>query len=492
MQRILQDRHEAQEREIWAAQKAQADRCRAERDEAIKTRNAKTHAAAVKARTNRQEKAARTAREKVSRQKAARDAQGRIDDEKLQKLEPRRQQLEREIFETERVTRRLQAELKILESLDYQGMAEERQTDYALTQETFSTFGNLDEENANAKHERLKERLRRLASRRIKEEEVSRTESKRRHFNDMLFSVKTEIIHLKKQRKRRIENVQLQSNLEEDVAMLAESAKTRAEKEGATLSKVAKAWAQQQKEHVEAREIRLEAGRNAKAAKEQAAEAQRQRAENVARRAAQKAALQEQEQRKRDSERNLERDPWGRMKYAREQNAVAEQQKREVREAQAPYEALQAYQTHQACQFTEGKPEKCKIKVHEAQKAVAEQRKRKFEDPYLAKAQRAEEEQDIWRNMERGLNGEQDEWRKREAEKAAKEAIEGDAESARRPGQWNPINQLYDRRATPTPNISPLRPECRGSHLPDIAYGIGSCTNCRKEEFLWNGELFQM
>jgi hypothetical protein len=188
---------------------------------------------------------------------------------------------------------RLQSELKNIQILEEKALAEERARNSWLTYAFSSVFGAAKEPEV-AKQERDMQRLQRLASKTIKEKELSRKEDKLKEWNNLL------------------------SGLEKAIAAEIWSSQERVrraarEKEEARRQEELKAWKKQHEEFLE-RERANRAAAEARAAQERAAA-------EVLRRAA-------EEQRKKEEEAWRQRE----VKEAEERRKMAERRRKEEEE----------------------------------------------------------------------------------------------------------------------------------------------------------------
>jgi hypothetical protein len=151
----------------------------------------KTYRAAQE-RAKRDAEAAKAENEKSAKEKAARDAEEQKSRSTLEGLAKKKQYFASEIFEVKRVITKLQSELKNIQTLEEKALAEERARNSWLTYMYSSVF-RAPEEPEEAKQERELQRLQRLASKKIKENELSRKENKLKEWNAVLSGVEKAI-----------------------------------------------------------------------------------------------------------------------------------------------------------------------------------------------------------------------------------------------------------------------------------------------------------
>ena len=140
--------------------------------------------------TQREEERRQSEKAAAERKKAAEEtlnsqAQQRKLQERLQPLEKQRSQHEGSIFETNRVIRRLAAELKRVRDLDEEELRKQNERNSWWTYFTSPVYGKA-QESEEEKQKRETERLQRLATKSIKGYELQQMEAKLKIFESAL------------------------------------------------------------------------------------------------------------------------------------------------------------------------------------------------------------------------------------------------------------------------------------------------------------------
>jgi hypothetical protein len=263
-------------------------------------------------RAKRDAEAAKAESEKSAKEKAARDAEERKSKSTIEGLAKRKQHFESEIFEVKRAINKLQSELKNIQTQEEKALAEERARNSWFTYAYSSVFG-APAEPEGAKQERDLQRLQRLASKTIKEKELSREEDKLKEWDDLLSGVEKAIAA--------------------EVASSQEKAK-RAERdrEEARQREELKAWRKRQEEFMEQQRANRAAA-EARAAQERAA------AEALRRAAEERRKKEEEEQRRREA-KELEERRKVMAELMRKAEEAEQRRRREIEEREERYRAM--------------------------------------------------------------------------------------------------------------------------------------------------------
>jgi hypothetical protein len=202
-------------------------------------------AAAAAAETERK----RTAGEQAKEEQARRD--------RLRPLELRRSGYESEIFEANRVVRRLAADLKRLQDQDDEDLKKERERNSWWTFMTSPIYGGQPNETKEQRQERDTERLQRLASKTIKGAELAQRETRMQSLKDALQYVNSQIAAEKKkaedEARERAAKRQHQFWKEQEARRRAEEdleknrRETQAKEEAARRAKAHEAWLAQER-----------------------------------------------------------------------------------------------------------------------------------------------------------------------------------------------------------------------------------------------------
>lgn len=224
--------------------------------------------------------------EMAAKEKATRDAEDRKSRAIMEGLLKRKQHYESEVFEANRVITRLQSELNNIKAAEDKALLEERERNSWFAYAKSSLFG-ASKEPEEVRKERDVQHLHRVASKRIKEEDLSRREEKLKGWADMLFKVEREIAtEISKRREREMQ--------------------AEREREEVRRRRDAEAWKKRQDEFMEQLRARRAAAEAREAQQRAAEEQQRKEAEERRKRQAKEAEeLRKkwaEEQRKREEE----------------------------------------------------------------------------------------------------------------------------------------------------------------------------------------------
>ena len=205
----------------------------------------------------RQAEVADTERRRAAKEKANKQKQENARQERLQHLELLRSGYYSDIFEVNRVVRRLEADLKIIQKQDNEELRKEREINSWWAYLTSPIYGK-QEETEQKRQERETERLQRLASRLIKENDLFQRRAKLQGLRDALQDVTSKIAAEKKEKEdeERMEAAKRQEQLRKE-----QEARRRVEKE-----EIRKSWARWEELQAELR--KEQAARAAKEARE--------------------------------------------------------------------------------------------------------------------------------------------------------------------------------------------------------------------------------
>ncbi len=251
--------------------------------ETIKDPEKRTQQEAAEAERKR---AAQEAQEKADKQKEETTRQDR-----LRHLELHRSRYDGDIFEANRVVRRLVADLKRLQDQDDEEKRKEKERNSWWTYMT-SPIYSKPKETEIEKQERENKRLQRLASRSIKENELTQRKAKLQSLQDALQDVSSKIAAVKK---RTEDEARVQAAKRQERLRKEQEAKRRREEE--EMREARTRWAKMQEDRAaqaakEAREAAQERVRKATDERCKAEAEERARAARVA-----EAARKAQDQR---------------------------------------------------------------------------------------------------------------------------------------------------------------------------------------------------
>lgn len=199
---------------------------------------------------------AKAASEKSANEKATRDAKEGKSRLKLEGLAKKKQVFASGVFQAKRAITRLQSELKNIQTLEEKALTEEWARNNRFTY-AYSFVFDASKEPEEAKQERERQHLQRVANKRIKEKELSREQEKLKEWNDLLSGVEQAIA-------AEISNSQERAK------------RTDRGKEEAKRQEEAKAYKKRQEEYME-RERANRAAAEARVAQERAAEERRKK-----------------------------------------------------------------------------------------------------------------------------------------------------------------------------------------------------------------------
>ncbi|OCL03808.1 DnaJ-domain-containing protein [Glonium stellatum] len=235
--------------------------------------NIKRTQTAQKEAKRRQEEFAEAERKKAAEDNAKKQKEKCAREERLRHLERLRSKYDGDIFELRRVVRRLEADTKRLQDQDNEELRKERERNSWWAYVT-SPFYAPQKETEEEKQTREVERLQRLASKRIKEQDLAEKKAKLQGWEDALKDTNNKIAadKAKEEEEARLQAAKMQEKLRR-----AKEARRRAEEEAAEEER-RKRWeeaqARKQREEAQARKQREEA--QARMRQEQAARAARE------------------------------------------------------------------------------------------------------------------------------------------------------------------------------------------------------------------------
>ena len=218
----------------------------------------------------RETEAAEKERKRADEEKAKNQKAESARQKRLQHLQLLKSRHENDIFEGNRVARRLAADLKHLQNQDDDELRKERERNSWWTYITSPIYGEV-KETEEQKQRRETERLQRLASKSIKENQLAQKEAIIQRSRYALDDVNGEIATMKKEEEdeARVQAVRRQEQLRKE-----EEARRRVEEEQRRMK-----WAKWEEEQIKLR--KEQAARAAKAARE-AQEAQERAREEAA------------------------------------------------------------------------------------------------------------------------------------------------------------------------------------------------------------------
>lgn len=190
----------------------------------------------------RQAEAAEKERKSAAEEKASKQKEESRRQQLFLNLQARKSECERDIFEINRVVRKLTAEMKRIREMDEEDIRKERERNSWWTYFTAPIYGKRQEPE-DLKSIREAERLQRLASKRIKGTELRQNEAKLKSLQDALKDVNSKL-NAEKQREEEVTRAAAAKRREQ--LRKEEEARKRAEEE-----QWRERWAQIQKEQAE-------------------------------------------------------------------------------------------------------------------------------------------------------------------------------------------------------------------------------------------------